>query len=1077
MKLVYTGIESSLTQVLVKEVVNYVEKGKKVFYIAPNSLSFEKEKAVLEQLEGHASFNIIVTRFMQLGRYLLTRSQQTPSLMSDQGLVMVFYKVLSQLSESELKVFGQLKNDYDFIQQLVDLYQEIKASKIDIEEMIGLDIPEKKEDFKLIFSKVDEHIEELGYPLQTPLAYLTMMISQGVLDNVLKDTVFVIDGFSRFSVEERSLVSELENRSSDVIVGLYLSKRALRSSYTNGNLYQASLDFIAFLKTHFKVEEKNSIQEVNKASLYSKISNRLESVYDFTEIDVNFNGKEKGKLSIRELPSIRNEIEEVAVAIRKDLRLGYRYKDILVLLGDVDTYYLQLGSVFEKFEIPFYYGKSESMAHHPLIHFIENLERIGRYQFRYEDVINLFKTGLYADIDNRDLDSFERYVKFTEINGSKSFSEKFEKGSKNSYHFKDLNHFRETNLKPLIELFKARKQKGKNLLNKLLAFFNEISLANNMGKLVEFSSLIEKEKNEEVWKAFTEIIEQYHLIFKDEKMTIYELLSLMKQAILSVEYRVVPATVDVVGIKSYDLIEPHTAKIVYAIGMSRQYFPKISVNHSLISDEERLVINEELLKHEGNKSLSYLDVLKTENIKKNHFTALSLLNSAKDKLVISYPKMANGEVNVSPYVLELMKMGFVSDTSLADKRHLGHYKALISQILSFYHYDTDDQWDKETETFWKVMSRYLSKKLDQEGLRIPKISQNIATKIVDETVIKRRFKDGLHLSTTALTDFYSNQYLYFVKYVLGLREQERLRLDASVHGRYLHRVFELLLQSKPKEDSTSLISDILSQVNKEESIKLRYGNNQETYFSQMVLEDIARFTAQIILENHSVHTDKEELPFKVAFGEDLTVRGVIDRLDRLSNQSVGVVDYKSSQSKFDLEKFYNGLNSQLITYLNYLSTTKETIFGAMYFHMKEPKLDLVKEKSLEDLPVSIRKQLTYRGLFLKDEADSLPNNQYSVKDSTYTQEELDILLAYNNWLYQDAAKQILSGKFLINPYSSDQKSVSGDQLKAITGFEADNHFSQARQLRKFPRKDKKVLILSEMKNGVILDDKEEDKDV
>ena len=52
MKLLYTDVRTPLTQVLTQEAVGLVEQGKRVFYIAPNSLSFEKEAKVLSYLEG-----------------------------------------------------------------------------------------------------------------------------------------------------------------------------------------------------------------------------------------------------------------------------------------------------------------------------------------------------------------------------------------------------------------------------------------------------------------------------------------------------------------------------------------------------------------------------------------------------------------------------------------------------------------------------------------------------------------------------------------------------------------------------------------------------------------------------------------------------------------------------------------------------------------------------------------------------------------------------------------------------------------------------------------------------------------
>ena len=58
------------------------------------------------------------------------------------------------------------------------------------------------------------------------------------------------------------------------------------------------------------------------------------------------------------------------------------------------------------------------------------------------------------------------------------------------------------------------------------------------------------------------------------------------------QYRTVPATVDVVTVQSYDLIEPLTAPYVYAIGLTQERFPKIAQNTSLLSEDERQQLNE-----------------------------------------------------------------------------------------------------------------------------------------------------------------------------------------------------------------------------------------------------------------------------------------------------------------------------------------------------------------------------------------------------------------------------------------------------------------------------------------------------
>ena len=44
-------------------------------------------------------------------------------------------------------------------------------------------------------------------------------------------------------------------------------------------------------------------------------------------------------------------------------------------------------------------------------------------------------------------------------------------------------------------------------------------------------------------------------------------------------------------------------------------------------------------------------------------------------------------------------------------------------------------------------------------------------------------------------------------------------------------------------------------------------------------------------------------------------------MDRLTDGALGVVDYKSGKNVFDIQKFYNGLSPQLVTYLEALRQT------------------------------------------------------------------------------------------------------------------------------------------------------------
>ena len=84
----------------------------------------------------------------------------------------------------------------------------------------------------------------------------------------------------------------------------------------------------------------------------------------------------------------------------------------------------------------------------------------------------------------------------------------------------------------------------------------------------------------------------------------------------------------------------------------------------------------------------------------------------------------------------------------------------------------------------------------------------------------------------------------------------------------------------------------------------------------------------------------------------------------------------------------------------------------------------------------------------------------------YSQEEVNQLVAFNQFLYEEAEGLIRRGHFLINPYTEDGKTVKGDQLKAITRFESDLDMGQARQLVTLPTREKREGFLTMMKKEV-----------
>lgn len=1068
MKLLYTEMSEDMTAILTKEAKELVAKGYRVFYIAPNALSFEKEKKVLSYLPERASFGITVTRFAQMIRYFTLKTPQKTGI-DELGLSLVTYQVLSDLNPDSLKAYGRLQKDSHFIKQIVKLYQELQKSQLAVADLAHLS-DKKGADLLLILSALEERLHHLNRGLESPLERLQSAIRAGQVEQDLSRVVVILDGFTRLTAQEEALLDLLHRHCHQIIIGTYATPSAYHAQYLEGNLYEASCRFLRDLASTYGTKP-SYIEPVAIRDQQAVLTEVVVSHYALGQDPKDLPAGDY-PLAIWEANTAKEELEAVARNIRQKLFEGYRYKDILLLLGDVEGYQLHLRQTFQRYGIPYYLGQPESMAHHPLVHLMEALERLFRYSFRGEDLLTLIKTGFYGHLTWEELDLFEQYVTFADVKGFKTFTKPFKINQDQRFDLETLNQIRDKVMAPLEAFYQTKAQAISDWLKALLGLLQTLDITGHLEDLAQADNEA-AERQGEVWKAFCQILESLEDLVAKEELNLVDFMSLLVTGLQTADYRIIPATVDVVMVKDFDMIEPHTNKLVYAIGLSQANFPKLSKNQSLLTDEERARLNADLT--EGR-----LDIVSQENLKRNNYTFISLLHAAEDFLVLSSPRLSQeAEASRSTYLTGLLDLGLpltqVNLTARAVTEDLESYYGLLSRLITFYQMEEELTLTKEEQTFWSVALRKLRKRLAKEGLSLPEVADELSTKPLSQEVLAARYpEEVLQLSASSLTTFYDNEYGYFLRQVLALEEPLTLKPDARHYGNFLHRVFELVMATD-EGDFDQRLNQAIATTKAEADNQQVYEQSARTRYTQEVLEDIARATALVLRDNPAVKTLAEEVSFgtgnsnllELPDGRKINIRGKIDRLDRLTDQpSYGVVDYKSSDKTFKLADFYNKLTPQLVTYLAALQNDPKfeevaSVFGAMYLHMQEPEVDLKQVTSRDEVLTQAHRELQYKGLFLADTTNRL--NQAYASKNTFTAEELSVLLAYNAKLYRDAAERILSGHFAINPYTKDDKTVLGQQFKAITGFEANRHLSQARKLLTFPRKEQTKTILTQMR--------------
>ena len=94
------------------------------------------------------------------------------------------------------------------------------------------------------------------------------------------------------------------------------------------------------------------------------------------------------------------------------MRTGGRYREITVLARNLQSYHEPLVNVFNRYEIPFFLDRRESVSHHPLAELARNALRTVASSWQTEDWFAALKTGLVpaaeGDIDRLENEALAR---------------------------------------------------------------------------------------------------------------------------------------------------------------------------------------------------------------------------------------------------------------------------------------------------------------------------------------------------------------------------------------------------------------------------------------------------------------------------------------------------------------------------------------------------------------------------------------------------------------------------------------------------------------------------------------------
>lgn len=827
-----------------------------VFFIVPNYNKFEREKEILHLLkEQQASSDFTSIRaqvysFHRLSWYYL---QQTgllnPIDITETGASMIMRKLLEELQDQLVVYRGEISKA-GFVQQLLDLYQEMQASNITSEDLliqaqvktaaISGNNALKFSELALIFQRYEQELISRDVQVSQPMSLLTSYLQQKNAANAseksadLSHSLYIISGFSAFSAQEQELLGVLMEQG-HVVVDLFLDKpyphempQTLDLFFEAGKSYHQLINIgrsagvKILVDKHCELLMNAAYQEVEsfwRLTQNNGTYKQVTVVTDFLELWKVGNPEE-------EVRQIAAEIREL---ISKPSRQGQplRYRDIQVLVLEQEIYHQYIPKIFTEYEIPYYIDEERMMAQHPLVEFLNALFSLEAYNYRLNDIFRLLRTELYLPKRWQRQDNWllarDDFRKMVDITENKALAHNFQgqawTGSKDwqlvEFNFeaeqleetKALEEYTNTlrqDFRQEIVLFLKNLKKAKTnfeatqkLYKFLLAAGVEAQLLHWRDQALENGALDQARNHEQTWQALMDLLDEFVEIYGDRPFN-YELFEeILSSGLENLTFGKIPTAIDQVNINRFDLARPLQAKITFVPGLNDTVLPSRTENHTLLTNEERERLNAQL---SGTKFIR--DTVE-ETTTREPATFYTVLLSASEKIYLSFAANFDTKQNLqmSPYLQRMLKW---LDVPLQERGiltlesdphfYVGTYRSLIYQINNLKRQAL--QQKKNLSYTWRGLEQQLLtsgwKELAQKVFG-SQTYQNIPAPLSRNKAIEL-YGTSIYSSISRMETFYQCEYRYFVNYGLQLKEREVYGLNPAMTGEFFHDALDQFLK-------------------------------------------------------------------------------------------------------------------------------------------------------------------------------------------------------------------------------------------------------------------------------------------
>ncbi|MDE7167363.1 MAG: PD-(D/E)XK nuclease family protein [Clostridia bacterium] len=882
------------------------EKGQKTVIFCEDRLSLAAERTVCAAVEGTFSTSVFT-----LARFLASEKGKAENVLSSQGSAMAVRKIIGD-KKNELTLFKKL-SAAGAAQSVYDTIALLYSSRVSADDAAkaaenGGILGGKLHDLAIIYAEYEKYLKESGK--QDRNAYLRQLGGVISESQKIRRSCVVFLGFQAFTSTSAECVRAAFG-AAESVYGLFIGGK--EDLYVN----EASATFIA-IANEFGGAEISSVRgdcaeeaEVLRRAVYNAESFYCEPV-------------PTDKVNIYEAADTEEELEFIAVNIKKHAAQGERYAKISVMLPNVDEGERALARVFSRYKIPYYADRRLSLSEHSLCAFVINYLICATSGCPFAEVDAIIASP-YFPAERTEKDIFRNYLlRLASYRGGVKRTPKNEALENLGFDINVVEKVRKEFLKGLDFLpVKGGISSICGGLRALLEYFKVQERLKDIAEKYRDYKPTAAQFSSRAYESLLTVLDEAESI--SGGVTVKEFVKILKSGFSAMKISLIPPKADAVFVGDLAATANTGSNVVFAAHLSGEV-PSASSDTSLLTDREIAALE--------SVNLNISPRISQVNARKRETCALNIC-AFKNQLYLSYSVRQNGEESGASELISYAAAAFKTTKGaklepVSVKKVETLYRAIpyyCSEKLPAVKYLRKFASAECAPSVYKVLANHGFEREASAALKIP---------------IKRAISCGQRLylggksslSPTTLETYFSCPYLGFMRQGLKVQEREEGVIRAVDTGNFIHSVLQDMAKETGSIDTAEEFAKRTRAVAEEKLSKPPYSslvdNKSGKYVADELLYEAVKISDGMYrqLRNSSFKFSEAECGCEVQLS-NVKIYGRIDRVDE-SGDMVRIIDYKTGNIDATASKYYTGAKLQLPLYLLAVSKGKRAA-GAYYF--------------------------------------------------------------------------------------------------------------------------------------------------